>query len=162
MCLIIICDIIYNQIQKWDVVVAEKTSKIISNIKHSDGKLDYSITHKAKILEAITKKEDLVPHFSEGWRLHHSVEGEGEDKKKKTFLTLAREADNLEVFKGTMFTVNEEALLEKVRNTPNYEFIFANTDYLNTLAKNYEANGFTLHVNNVYNNYRMKQRLTFS
>ncbi len=103
-----------------------------------------------------------MPHFSEGWRLHHSVEGE--DKKKKTFLTHAREANNLEIFKGTMFTINEEALLEKVNDHPNYEFIFANTDYLNTLVKNYEATGFTLQVNIIFfnNNYRTKQRLTFS
>jgi hypothetical protein len=111
----------------------------------SDGKPEYSETNKVKIFEAITKKEDLTPHYTEGWRLHHSVEVEG---KRKTFLSHAREAGNLDVFKGAHFTVSEEALVEKVGDQANYEFIFSNGDHLNVLAKNYESTGITLTVRN--------------
>jgi hypothetical protein len=50
------------------------------------------------------------------------------------------------VFKGAHFTVSEEALVEKVNDKPNYEFIFSNVEHLNVLVKNYEANGITLTV----------------
>ncbi len=107
-------------------------------------------------MKEITNKGDLTEHFHAGWRLHHSFENEG---KKKTYLSHAREANNLDIFKSKMFTVNEEALVEKSNGHFNYEFIFSSLDHLNVLNKNYEEKGFVLTV--IFNNFRIMKQSIF-